>query len=137
VPCTLSRSLWGSPNPDPSPHSRIFDGPGFFTFSGAGPLSIKKFYQLKSFNREKWCVRYCFQKFPTGEPVRKINYYTDIIRKNAELIQNISSSLIRISDVALFLLYQLSNEEVKDAEQKYHVIGDNDYYRLQSAARKY
>jgi hypothetical protein len=39
--------------------------------------------------------------------------------------------------VALFLLYQLSNEEVKDAAQEYHVIADNDYYRLQSAARKY
>ena len=57
--------------------------------------------------------------------------------KRNDLPRHILSSLTRGSDVALFLLYQESNQEVKDAVQKYAVINDNDPDRLQSAASKY
>jgi hypothetical protein len=40
------------------------------------------------------------------------------------------------SDLALLLRDQVGDEEVKDAAQKYHIFGDDDPYRLQSAARK-
>jgi hypothetical protein len=75
----------------------------------------------------------CHQRIRCEE----VNYDVDIIRKTVELLQHISSSLIMRSDVALFLLYQVTNGEVRDATKKYHVFDNNDDYRLQSAARKY
>ena len=90
---------------------------------------------IKIFNRERWCVRCCFQNFSAETQHVKINYHADIIRKINQLLQDISSSLIMRSDVALFLLYQVDNEEVIDATQRYHSLNDNDSYRLQSTGR--
>jgi hypothetical protein len=88
-------------------------------FSGIGPRSVKKFYHrigvLRFLIENDATSGTVSSIFPRRAQHEKSNYYADIIRKISEIPQHISSSPSMRSDVALFLLYQVNNEEVKDA----------------------